>query len=216
MVYLFKSFPIAMMEKHWRRAAFLHRHGTMVDQLGYAAGILVATTVFGTLSLQVQNLLNGKDLQDMWSREFWLEAMSKGGGLGFLGDWLANGLSENARYGAISGLANFMGPQVGTVVEGYDLVTSGIQSLGYDKETKPTAKAVKLVRSHMPFINMWYTSSAIDRAFMNELQDWMSPGYIDRMERRLRRGTGQEYWLPPDSMTPQRAPRMAEYPDKSR
>lgn len=216
MVYLFKSFPIAMMEKHWRRAAFLHRHGSMVDQLGYAAGILVATTVFGTLSLQVQNLLNGKDLQDMWSREFWLEAISKGGGLGFLGDWLANGLSENARYGAISGLANFMGPQVGTVVEGYDLVTSGIQSLGYDKETKPTAKAVKLVRSHMPFINMWYTSSAIDRAFMNELQDWMSPGYIDRMERRLRRGTGQEYWLPPDSMTPQRAPRMAEYPDKSR
>lgn len=216
MVYLFKSFPIAMMEKHWRRAQFLNRHGSMVDQLGYAAGILVATTVFGTLSLQVQNLLNGKDLQDMWSREFWLEAISKGGGLGFLGDWLANGLSENARYGAISGLANFMGPQVGTVVEGYDLVTSGIQSLGYDKETKPTAKAVKLVRSHMPFINMWYTSSAIDRAFMNELQDWMSPGYIDRMERRLRRGTGQEYWLPPDSMTPQRAPRMAEYPDKSR
>lgn len=216
MVYLFKSFPIAMMEKHWRRAQFLNRHGTMVDQLGYAAGILVATTVFGTISLQAQNLLNGKDLQDTSSREFWLEAMAKGGGLGFLGDWLANGLSENARYGAISGLANFLGPQVGTAVEGYDLVTSGIQSLGYDKETKPLAKTVKLVRSHAPFINMWYTSSAIDRAFMNELQDWMSPGYIERMERRMRRGTGQEYWLPPDSLTPTRAPRMAEYPDKSR
>ena len=119
-LYLFKSFPIAMMERHWRRANFLHHHGSRVDQLAYAAGIVVATSMFGALSIQIQNVLNGKDFQDMvpWDNpKFWLEAVAKGGGLGFLGDWLANGLSDDARYGAMSGLANFAGPQIGTVVE---------------------------------------------------------------------------------------------------
>ncbi len=213
-LYLFKSFPIAMMEKHWRRARFLRRHGTMVDQLAYAAGIGVATTVFGALSVQIQNLLNGKDAQDVYTWKFLLEALAKGGGLGFIGDWLANGLSDDARYGAMSGLANFAGPQIGTAVAASDLVTATLGSAIYDRNTKPGVKALQLVRSHTPFLNMWYTSSVLDRAFMNELQDWMSPGYIEKLERRLFRGTGQEYWWAPDSLVPQRSPRMAEAPKK--
>ncbi len=213
-LYLFKSFPIAMMEKHWRRAQFLWHHRQYVDSLGYGAAIVVASTVFGALSVQIQNLLNGKDTQDISTWKFWLEAMAKGGGLGFIGDWLANGLSDDARYGAMSGLANFAGPQIGTAVAASDLVTATLGSAIYDRNTKPGVKALQLVRSHTPFLNMWYTSSVLDRAFMNELQDWMSPGYIEKMERRLRRGTGQEYWWAPDSLVPQRSPRMAEAPKK--
>ena len=212
--YLFKSFPIAMMEKHFRRAMFLHQHGDMVDQLGYLAGLTVATTVFGAISLQVQQLLNGKDMEDMETPKFWLEALAKGGGLGFIGDWLANGLSDDARYGAMSGLTNFAGPQIGTAVEVSDLATAALGSAIYDRETKPAVKAIKLTRSHLPFLNMWYTSTAIDRAFMNDLQEYLSPGYMRRMEQRMRRGTGQQYWLPQDSLTPTRAPKMAEAPSR--
>ena len=49
-LFLFKSFPLAMMEKHFRRARFLARHGSGADQVSYAAGILVATTVTARIS----------------------------------------------------------------------------------------------------------------------------------------------------------------------
>lgn len=216
--FLFKSFPIAMMERHYRRAAFLGQYGTKVDQASYAAGIFVATTVFGAISLQIQNLLNGKDLQDMEvsleNKAFWMQAFTKGGGLGFLGDWIVNGLSEDARYGAMSGLTNFAGPVVGTAVDASDLLTSMAGSAIYDKETKPAARAVRLFRSHTPFVNLWYTSSVIDRAFMNEVQDYLSPGYLQRMETRLRRGTGQGYYWGRKEMVPSRAPRVVEPPRK--
>ena len=212
--FLFKSFPIAMMERHFRRAAFLHRHGTMVDQVAYAAGIVVATSVFGALSVQLQNLLNGKDLQDMTSSKFWVNGLAKGGGLGFLGDYLANGLTEDARYGSMSGLTNFAGPIVGTTVDVFDLGTSMMGSAIFDKQTKPASRAVRIVRSHMPFVNMWYTSTVIDRAVMNELQDYLSPGYLRRMEAKQRRGTGQGYWWGLDEPLPDRAPKMAKQPNR--
>lgn len=214
--FLFKSFPIAMMERHYRRAAFLGQYGNRVDQASYAAGIFVATTIFGAISLQVQNLLNGKDLQDMevslQNKAFWMQAFTKGGGLGFLGDWIVNGLSEDARYGAMSGLTNFAGPVVGTVVDASDLLTSMAGSAIYDKETKPGARAVRLVRSHTPFVNLWYTSAVIDRAFMNEVQDYLSPGYLQRMETKMRRGTGQGYYWGRTEMVPSRAPRVVSPP----
>lgn len=211
-LFLFKSFPIAMMEKHFRRAEFLKKHGGRANQLSYAAGMIVMTTIFGAISLQVQNLLNGKDLQDVESSEFWLNALTKGGGLGFLGDFIANGLSENSRMGAW-GLASLAGPQVSTVVEGSDLLWSVVGKGLYDKDTKPGARAVRLVRSHMPFVNLWYTSTAIDRAFMNELQDYLSPGYTQRMQRRMYRSWGHEYWWGPRDSSPRRSPRMATMPD---
>ncbi len=211
---LFKSFPLSMMEKHWRRAQFLNHHGSWVDQCGYLAAMVVSTTVMGALSLQIQDLLNGKDAEDVFSGKFWAAALTKGGGLGFLGDWIVNGLSDDSRYGAMSGAANILGPQLGSVIEASDAAFAWARAPIYDKDTKPGAKTVRSIRSHLPFLNMWYTSTAIDRAFMNEFNEWMSPGYLSRMEKKLRRGTGQDYWLPLDSLMPERAPRMADQPRK--
>lgn len=211
-LFMFKSFPISMMERHFRRASFLWDHGGKGESVAYCGAILVATTAFGALSVQVQNLLNGKDMQDVFSKEFWLTAMAKGGGLGFLGDYIANGLSEDARFGAMSGLTNFAGPMVGTAVETADLVTSTLGSAIYDRETKPAARALRLVRSHMPFLNMWYASTVIDREVMNDLQEYLSPGYLQRLESRQRRSTGQQYWWGLGESLPERSPTMADQP----
>ena len=211
-LFLFKSFPIAMMRQHYQRAQFLGRYGDRGDRLKYAASLIVGTTVMGAISLQVQNLLNGKDLQDTSSREFWLNAFTKGGGLGFLGDFIANQVSENARYGAYS-TVQFLGPQASTALEALDTLTKATGNALYDKETRPLASTVRLIRSHMPFVNMWYTSTAIDRYVMNDIQEYLSPGYLARMERRTYRSWGQGYWWGPRDNTPRRAPRMADQPD---
>ena len=211
-LFLFKSFPIAMMKQHYERAQFLSRHGEKGDRLKYLASIVVGTTMFGALSLQVQNLLNGKDLQDTASREFWLNAFTKGGGLGFLGDFIANQVSENARYGAWS-TVSFLGPQASTALEVMDTVTKTTGNVLYDKETKPAASALRILRSHTPFVNLWYTSTAIDRYVMNDLQEYLSPGYLARMERRTYNSWGQGYWWGLRDTTPRRAPQMADQPD---
>lgn len=210
--FLFKGFPIAYMRQHWERAQWLQRHGSRANRIEYLAAMAVTSTVFGALSLQVQNLLNGKDLQDMSDSKFWLAAMTKGGGLGFLGDFIANGLDDNSRYGSW-GTIQFLGPIAGDVLEGYDLATSIIDKGLYDKETKPAARALRIVRSHTPFVNMWYTSTILDRAVFNELQDYLSPGYLDRMETRTYNSWGQGYWWRPGEVEPSRAPRMATAPE---
>ncbi len=209
---LFKSFPLTMMEQHYRRAMFLARNEGNAAAVKYAASIALATTIFGAISLQIQNVLNGKDLQDVTDKSFWLNAMAKGGGLGFLGDYLAYGLSEDSAYGAMSGVTNFAGPVASTIVGTSDVITSAVGNAIYDKNTKTGAKATRLLRQHMPFVNLWYASTVIDRAFMDELQDYLSPGYSRAKESRLRRGTGQGYWWAPGELAPDRGVKMAEKP----
>lgn len=211
--FLFKGFPIAFMRQQCERIGWMTRHDTMANRLKYGASVMLGATIFGALSLQVQNLLNGKDLQDMSTHEFWVNAMVKGGGLGFMGDFIANALDENSRYGAW-GTIQFMGPVLSDVLEGYDLMASVVDQGLYDKETKPAARALRMVRSHTPFVNMWYTSMVLDRYMMNDIQEALSPGYLQRMQTRAYRSWGQEFWWAPGQSSPSRAPSVATQPEK--
>ena len=210
-LFLFKSFPIAFMEKQFERFTFLRKHGTTADCLAYAAWTIFGTTVMGAVSLQISNLLNGKDARDMETPEFWMNAMAKGGGLGFVGDFLYNQLSEDPSYGPW-GAVQLAGPVAGSLLEATDLMTTALNKPLYDKDTKVGARAVKLVRSHTPFVNLWYTSAAIDRAVMNQVNESLSPGYTKKMQRRAMRTYGQGYWWSPNDVTKVRAPRMAKEP----
>lgn len=109
----------------------------------------------------------------------------------------------------------FLGPVVGTVLDTFDVIaalgSSGIYS--DDKETKVGAKALRLARGHMPFVNLWYTKAVFDRAIYNDLMEFCSPGYTARMEAWGLKNTGQEYWWAPTKLQPTRMPKMATNPD---
>lgn len=210
--FLFKSFPLAMMEKQWRRAKWLERHGK-VNRLAYMAGISIATTAAGVVSVQLQQLLNGKDMRDMSSKQFWLDAFMKGGGAGFIGDLAANMFSEDSRKGTFQ-LADFAGPTISSGVDALNIMSMLVSEGLYDKDTKAAAKTANLIRRHTPFVNLWYTSAAIDRAVWNEMQEWLSPGYMRQMQRRQQRMYGQGYWWSPEDISDIRAPEFAEVPDR--
>lgn len=203
-----------MMEKHWRRAMFLQQHAGNAQMGLYLAEMAIWTTVFGAISLQVQNALNGKDLQDVSDSQFWLGAMAKGGGLGFLGDYLAYGIGEDSMYGSMSGAANLLGPVAGSIISANDVAFSAIRKPIYDKNTKPLAKTTRLLRQHMPFVNTWYAATAIDRWVMDDLQEILSPGYNRAKMSRQKRGTGQGYWWEPGEALPERGIEMADKPKK--
>lgn len=221
-IMLFKSFPFAMMTRHFERLNSIGRAvqaqtGSralgIAARTGYASAVILGTAFFGAFSLQAANLLAGRDMQDMRRAEFWGNALVKGGGLGVMGDMIYNGVfSENA-YGSPNVL-NFLGPVAGTVFDTWDVAMSMRDSAVYDKETKWQMKALRLVRGNTPFLNIWYAKTALDHAVFNDLNEMLSPGYLRRQRDRAKRTQGQEYWWRQDELFPRRLPRMADAPNR--
>jgi hypothetical protein len=56
--FLFKSFPMAMVMRHWMRGNGMETAG---GKAAYIASLVVATTALGALSLEVDQMLQGKD-----------------------------------------------------------------------------------------------------------------------------------------------------------
>lgn len=212
---LFKSFPIGFVLRHLERMSDLSQMRGKASSVKYAASIVVGSTVAAAISVQLKQLIAGRDVQDMTDDDFWWQALSTGGGLSFLSDLIIAGVDGQNAYGSQSFL-KFLGPVVGTVLDTFDVIaalgSSGIYS--DDKETKVGAKALRLARGHMPFVNLWYTKAVFDRAIYNDLMEFCSPGYTARMEAWGLKNTGQEYWWAPTKLEPTRMPKMADNPQK--
>lgn len=209
---LFKSFPFGMVSAHFRRASQYWRHGEKASALKYTGALVATTTALGAVSLQAANLIGGRDLQDMESADFWTNAFLKGGGLGFYGDILYNGLLGENKYGAPN-VIGFAGPVFGTMMDAWDTALSVRDAAVYDKDTKAGTKAMRLIRSNTPIINTWYIKGILDRAVFNDLNEMASPGYLRRQEKRMKKSTGQGFWWG-NTMLPTRAPTMATQPKK--
>lgn len=186
----FKAFPISMMMRHGQRA--LGQQSTAA-KVGYIAGLVSLTTVFGALALQAGEVATGRDPRDMTDLRFWTAAFLKGGSLGIYGDFL---FADYTKYGgSLAGIAG--GPILGDL-ETFGKATLGnIQRAGEGKEASGAA-AVQLLKGKLPFANFLYTKAITDRMIFNQLQEMASPGYLRRMERRARKEFKQDYFASPD------------------
>ena len=212
---LFKSFPIGFLRRHYERYCDLAQTGGMADRVKYAGLIVASTTLAGAVSVQLKALAAGRDLQDadLENKDFWLQAFATGGGAGFLSDIIVTAMDEKNAYGSPNFLRAF-GPVVQTGLDTWDVAKAYSGEALYDKDTNATAKALRLLRGHMPFVNLWYTKGLFDRAIYNNLMEMASPGYTARIEAWSMKNTGQEYWWNPRQVVPKRAPKMATSPKK--
>lgn len=208
---LFKSFPIAFMRRHLERMSDIAQTDGKAAAARYAAMIVVSTTLAGAISVQMKALVAGRDLQDPTSEEYWWQALSTGGGAGFLSDILIAGLDGQSAYGSPNFL-RFLGPVFNTVSDTFDVAKAYVDEGLYDKETKPEAKALRLLRGHMPFVNLWYAKGVFDRAIYNDLMEAASPGYLARIQAWGAKNTGQGFWWRPTEIAPNRAPGVARDP----
>lgn len=201
-VMLFKSFPFAMISRHWERA---FEQLTSGGRLAYGASLTVGLTMFGALALQLKDIVNGKDPRDMSSPQFWGAAFTQGGGAGIFGDFLYTGAGGNGR----AGLPNWMslaGPVVGSGLELIGLTVGNAFEAARGKETHAGAEAIRFARSHTPLVGLWYLKGAFDHAALHDLQEMASPGYLGRMQGRAREDWNQDFWWTPGSGMPERAP----------
>ncbi|HAS1884765.1 hypothetical protein [Enterobacter hormaechei] len=198
-VFLFKSFPISVVMRHWTRAMGMPSAG---GRAAYIATFLASTTILGALSQQLNDLASGRNARDMTGKDagkFWLGALLKGGGLGLYGDFL---LSDHTRYGG-GALASMLGPVAGLVDDVVKL-GQGIPLNAVEGKSEQTGgDLVKLGKGLTPGANIWYLKAALDYMIFNQMQEYFSPGYLRKMEQRSKKEFNQTYWWRPQDVTPQ-------------
>lgn len=201
-VFLFKSFPVGVITKHWMRA--FSQPGT-ASKLGYSSALIAGTSLLGGLAVQLKDLASGKDPEDMTAPSFWGRALTQGGGLGIYGDFL---LSDKSRFGN-SLTATVAGPVAGSIEDVFNLTVGNIHQAARGEDTHAGAEAIRFVKGNTPLVNLWYTRAALDHAVFHKMQELVNPGYLARMERRAKREFDQEYWWTPGETAPDRAPDFA-------
>lgn len=209
----FKSFPIAMISRHWRRMLdapqSLDGAPAMANRLAYGSAMMLSLTVLGGISQQAKQIAQGKDPRDMTDSKFWGQALAQGGGLSIVGDLLFNDPSGAPGGAAATLLKNVAGPTVGSLGDLYALTVENAWQKSQGKDTHIGAEAVRFGRSHLPYVNLWYGKRALDAAGLAALQENLSPGYLSKMQQRAQKEWGQGMWWKPGDALPERAPDFA-------
>jgi hypothetical protein len=201
----FKSFPISVIRKGVGREIYGSGADSIKEALFKGKGdmlglvhLMVTTTLFGYAAMTIKDLIKGREprgsteLDPAQIAKLVGSAMAQGGGLGIYGDFL---FGEFSRYGR-SFTATMAGPSLGQMddlAEIYTRLRNGDDA---------AAQVVRQAINNTPFINMFYTRSAIDYLFLYQLQEMVSPGYLHRLEARIKTENDQSFYMPPSSMIP--------------
>lgn len=213
----FKSFPIAMVSRHWRRAldAPTVSDGSapmMANRTVYLGSMMITTTILGAIALQAKQIVSGKDPIDMTGEhaaKFWGKAVAQGGGLSIVGDTLLNDPGNSyTDFGTNLG-KTLLGPGAGTAIDAASIGVGNAWQVAKGKKTHAAAETVNLMRQNTPYVNLWYAKAALDHAGMHALQENLSPGYLGRMQQNAKKDFGQDYWWKPGNGGPERAPNIA-------
>ncbi|MBR8312378.1 hypothetical protein KDW36_04090 [Burkholderia dolosa] len=216
----FKSFPIAMISRHWGRIAEMRRSGdfqvdgapALANPMAYAAALVVSTTLIGAISTQAKNLLDGKDPEPMFDDPkhaggFWLRAFSVGGGAGFAGDMLNSMLTSGQYSEVVSNI--FGGPLVSTALQPFLAAKRNLDDAMQGKDMHFGADLLKIAQSNAPLINLWFWKTVWQRLLWDNLAENLSPGVTQRNINRSRNQYHNDYFWSPGTGAPQRTPNLA-------
>lgn len=207
--FLFKSFPLAMIARHWMRGMGMETAG---GKAAYLGSLIVGTTILGAVSQTVNDLLSGKDVRNYnptkeHGIKNWMAAFLKGGSLGLYGDFLFSGATQHSQAGPI---ASALGPVAGLVEEAFKISQGNIVQTLQGKDTNFGAEAVRFIKGNTPGANLWYAKAALDHIIFHQMQEYFSPGYLAQMQRRAQKEFGQQYWWTPGTgVEGMRAPNLA-------
>lgn len=203
----FKSFPWG-----YGKELLFERYGRQggATATKYVGGLLLANTVVGAAIVTAKDMLAGKtpppfaDPEDENFGKAWLRAFTQGGGVGLLGDALFGERSVNG-WGTVGAMA---GPLAGAVVSAFEIALKARDSLAAGEAPDIGAGAVRLASGYVPGSSLWYMKGLYNHAIVQNAQEAMNPGYLDRMESKLKTRTSQEYWWHPGLAVPDEAPNI--------
>jgi hypothetical protein len=191
--FMFKSFSMSILTTHLMRAAMQGSWGSRAWRL---SSYLLLTTIAGAASMEAGTIASGHDPANMDDPRFWGQALFRGGGLGFYGDFLYSAVTRGSDgiYEAIAG------PVIGFGVGAVGKLLSG-QMTG--------AALANYLKQMTPGSTLWYTRIATDRLIFDQLQSMIDPKYrqsFARFEQRMLKDYGQRFWWRPGKTAPDRGP----------
>lgn len=217
----FKSFPLAMMTRHWSRIfetpqglegaprgfGAQSEIGGRINQLAVFAGLNVSLMMLGAIVMQTKAIKDGKDPFDMTEGKFWMRALTQGGGLGFLGDFIFKDPTEQHGTNMEQAFGSVLGPAAGaTAGLAGDLVLTNAWEAAKGKDTKASGESLRWINSQLPYVGLWQVRGAWDHWFLHNAQEALNPGYLSRMRSRAMRDWNQDYYWQPGETFPDRAP----------
>jgi hypothetical protein len=179
----FKSFTMAFSQRVLGREA---KHNGLMG----VARMVAYTTVAGYAAMTLKDLAKGKNPRDPLDWRTGLAAFQNGGGAGIYGDLLFSQVAER-RYDAASAL---FGPTYQDLLGSQGL--AGVANRVIEGQD-PSAAAVRLAQSNIPFANLFYTKLALDYAIFWNMQEMVNPGSLARTEREMEKRTGQTTFISP-------------------
>ena len=189
-----KGFPITYVTKGMSQQYHAKKQAGESGLYGVAQ-MMVGTTIMGYLSMTTKDILKGKSPAEVYDEreglnyKTFVRAFTQGGGAGIYGDFV---FGEFNRFGR-SPLETFAGPTFGTAADVLKLYAA----LRDGKTDQVTKNAFRTLVSNTPYINLFYTKTALDYLFLYGMMEKTNPGYLARMERKIEKETDQEYFIPP-------------------
>ncbi|MDQ1185930.1 hypothetical protein [Agrobacterium larrymoorei] len=203
----FKSFGAVFLLLHGRRIHGMLTGGQVGKGAAYAGSLLVSTTLFGGMALQLKSMASGRDPQDMGTGAFWGAALLQGGGLGIYGDFLFSNIN---RYGG-GFSTTFGGPLMQRANDAWNLTAGNIAQLASGEKTHFGRELVKFAKGNTPGSTIWYTKLAWERIVWDQLQYLADPEANKAFKQRQRffdKEFGQGFWWRPGETLPDRAPNL--------
>lgn len=199
---MFKNFPVTIMLSHMQRGLQLSTYGGRAAYLGSFFGVL---TLGGALAVQANEIASGRDPMDMTDIRFWGKAALKGGGLGYLGDFM---FSELNRYG--SGLQDMVaGPVVQFFSDLRNVTMGNLAEAVTGEDTNAAKELAAFGTRYAPGSTLWYLKLAFRRIISDQLQAQADPAAYQRfreIENKALRDYGQGHWWAPGETEPERGP----------
>jgi hypothetical protein len=200
----FKSFTGAYMQKVMGREIFGRGYdgdgawGALKNGNGEFLGlvqVMAMSTLFGYGSMALKDLAKGKTPRDptespKMAAKVFFAAMVQGGGAGIYGDFLF-GESSRAGGGTVETLAGPTFSAVGRAVDIYHRAVRG---------EDVAATALRETINNTPFAGLFYTKMAFDYLFLFRIQESLNPGYLRRLEQRVKNENAQTFLLRPSEV----------------
>ena len=193
----FKAWPTTMYYLHlrngWRRGG--------VKAFSYLTTLGTSLTIAGAISIQIQNILQGRDVEKMDNLNFWMRSAFKGGSGAIIADIIANGAD------IVDGPLHSFAKQLGR------LSKLGMKKLADGRDAGLLAEFLKFTKDNLPVVNSWQLDLVTDRVLENAIQTFDPVGHNKMRRRRkkyLRSKEKSEYWRY-GKTEPDRAPEFDLY-----
>lgn len=186
---MFKTFPTTVFMNQYARLMDAKASGTMAS---YMSNLMIWSVITGAMSIQANNLLNGKTTEDMGNLNFLSRALARGDFMGMVGNYIFE--DKNTFYNRFGGVSS---PISGVVGDVSNATLGNLQTLFGLSEKEDTTfikdfwKVGKDVRP-----NLWFTKPL--EVFFQDKVDWLAdPHYNNKLQyqKREAKKKGQRLWL---------------------